>query len=62
MSIRMTDTTNKLVVLILRGRGLPDRSSPVYVSVKLLSIESNKLVSKRKTAGVKSAEPIFDNQ
>uniref|UniRef100_A0A158P928 C2 domain-containing protein n=1 Tax=Angiostrongylus cantonensis TaxID=6313 RepID=A0A158P928_ANGCA len=67
MSIRYADDTRKLVVQVLRARqllpwGKAGYCNP-YAVVKLIVIETNKELQKRKTGVVKgSLSPVFDNQ
>ncbi|KJH46600.1 C2 domain protein [Dictyocaulus viviparus] len=67
MSIRYADAIRKLVVQVLRARHLlpweKDGYCNPYATVKLIAIDNNKEVQKRKTGVVKgSLNPIFDNQ
>nr|CAR63710.1 putative C2 domain containing protein [Angiostrongylus cantonensis] len=66
MSIRYADDTRKLVVQVLRARqllpwGKAGYCNP-YAVVKLIVVETNKELQKRKTGVVKgSLSPVFDN-
>ncbi|KAK6055204.1 C2 domain protein [Cooperia oncophora] len=66
MSIRYSDALRKLVVQVLGAQNLlpweKDGQCNPYATAKVISIENNKEVSKRKTAVVKNTlNPRFDN-
>ncbi|KAK6025635.1 C2 domain protein [Ostertagia ostertagi] len=66
MSIRYADAIRKLVVQVLGARNLlpweKEGQCNPYASVKVISVEHNKEVAKRKTGVVKnSLNPVFDN-
>lgn len=66
MSIRYAEATRKLVIQVLRARQLlpweKEGQCNPYATVKLLSVDSNKEIYKRKTGVVKgSVDPVFDN-
>ncbi|XGW16263.1 hypothetical protein V3C99_001599 [Haemonchus contortus] len=66
MSIRHSEALQKLVVQVLAARNLlpwgKDDLCDPYATVKLISVENNKVFSKRKTGVVKnSLNPLFDN-
>ncbi|PIO60172.1 C2 domain protein [Teladorsagia circumcincta] len=66
MSIRYADAIRKLVVQVLGARNLlpweKEGQCNPYATVKLISVEHNKELAKRKTGVVKnSLNPVFDN-
>ncbi|KAK5964928.1 Extended synaptotagmin-2 [Trichostrongylus colubriformis] len=66
MSIRYAEALRKLVVQVLGARDLlpweKDGECNPYATVKVVSVENNKEISKRKTGVVKnSLNPSFDN-